>query len=255
MSDKEQVEMFEFEVTEVQDVSAEEFEAFEAEAEGGGSNFFNDPGSYELKVTEIRTLGPQSSDPTWIGMIVKLASVTDQSISMFIAIPTCNLNYVAKSGKSIKFMYKKYKEFLTALGIPDVTQANVLTFAPKLFSEGKIVGLSVQGILDYEGAYAKYNGKINDVASYVLVQNKEVVTNVEANAEGVHEPLTFPNRDAVEAEAIQMGISDYQGFISLVGYGDCPNPGQIPSGKAKAKVKPRAVAKAPKVKAASGEGW
>jgi hypothetical protein len=254
MSDKKQVEMFKFKVNQVQDVSAEEFEAFEKEAEGGGSKFFDDPGSYELRVTEVKTLGPQTSDSTWVGLIVKLASVTDQTISMFLAVPTCNLNYVTKSGSTTKFMYKKYKEFLTALGIPDVTQANVLTFAPKLFSEGKIIDLSVQGILNYEGAYAKFHGKTDDGVSYVLIQNNEVVTNVETDTEGVHQPLLFPNRDAVEAEAIQMGISDFQGFISLIGYGDCPNPAQIPSGKVKAK--PKAVSKTAKIKdVASGEGW
>lgn len=255
---KEQLEMFSFEVTEVQDVTKAEFEKFEKDAQGG-NNFFSDPGSYELKIIEIDNKGPVKSDPTWIGLVIKMVGVNEEKITQYITVPTCNLNYITNAGKPTKFMYKKYKEFLIALGIDEVTQENVLTFAPKLFSEGLILDLSVQATLNYEGAYAKFNGKDGDVVTYVLVHNNEVVTDATNEVEGVNQPILFTTRDAAEAHAVQMGISDFQAFISLVGWGDCPNPDQIPSGKKETKPKikkPKAVGKTALTKTkASGQGW
>jgi hypothetical protein len=145
-----------------------------AEIEKEGKRGF-EAGNYTLKLTKPRFhankvtgLVTCAKDATWFNVACTLESADGRSKDYFVQVPTSKVKYGAKG---TLFVFKKYVEFMAAIG-ESVNLNNLSKVTQKYFSSEetlkRLEGKEVVVDVGYEGAHAEKEGE-----SYKIVLNKK----------------------------------------------------------------------------------
>lgn len=178
----------------------DEFNKQEGERSGGQ---YLRPGRHEVVITKVEYKGP-ATDPNWGKFTLTLTGTGDKTTRYFIMVPFRDVMYVGKSGKPTGLMYKKFKDFMGALGV-NLTVDSLGAVLPTYFSrDGEaLLGGKLAIELGYDGNYIKYAGKNEDGTKRyeIALKDGSVLLNKDTM-----QPVTFPDPAAAEAFATSTQI-------------------------------------------------
>jgi hypothetical protein len=132
-------------------------EALEAEMNKPQGKSF-EPGNYDLQIVSAdfhanKTTGSIycEGDETWFNVVVVAQGADERTTKYWIQVPTSRVHFGAK--KTL-FVYKKFVEFMAAIG-ESVTTDNLDKIVPKYFSDPgeALVGFKFNADIGYEGAH------------------------------------------------------------------------------------------------------
>jgi len=182
-----------------------------AEANDGKyASKFIGPGVHEVKIVEADFHYKNGScmnakDPTWASVKVVFENAAGEQKQHYQLIPTSKLLFNEGSGgKHPEFVFLTFKKFCAGLGIEMDADAAILTKSmTKYFKDPKkLIGLTGEIEVGYKSAYAKYIAKeqfqLCDAAGEALVAD------------------IFPNKEAVQLKAAELGLSKFQDFPEIL---------------------------------------
>lgn len=178
----------------------EEFNKQEGELSGGQ---YLRPGRHEVVITKVEYKGP-SKDPNWGRFTLTLTGTGDKTTKYFLQVPFRDVMYVSSKGKPTGFMFKKFRDFMGALGI-GITVDSLGEVLPTYFSKGgeALVGGKLAIELGYDGNYVKYAGKNGDGTKRYEIALKDGSILLDKDT---LQPVTFADPSAAEAYAAEAQI-------------------------------------------------
>lgn len=178
----------------------DEFNKQEGEQSGGK---YLRPGRHEVAITKVEYTGP-AKDPNWGKFTLTLTGTGDKTTRYFLMVPFRDVMYVGKSGKPTGLMFKKFKDFMSALGVT-ISVDSLGTVLPTYFAQGgePLVGGKLAIELGYDGNYIKYAGKNEDGSKRYEIALKD--GSVLLNKDTL-QPVTFPDPASAEAYATSSQI-------------------------------------------------
>lgn len=132
------------------------------------------PGTYSLLVREIKLQGQNQWDSQWVDLIFTLENTDGQTMTHYVSIPTtAERSFLFGKKKSLN-EYNKLDAFLRGFGIK-LEYSSAMTQIADLFGDYEInfVGKTVSARVGYVGNRAKYNGKVGENNTYILVDKNE----------------------------------------------------------------------------------
>lgn len=172
-----------------------------AEGETKVSKVFR-PGTYEVKVSEVREPKPDSQDATWMNYMLMLESPTGQRITHFVRVPTKTFAH-ARDGNGRTEEYR-LRIFLRSLG-KAATNETILSDLESLF------GNNAKGLLNkplsIEVGYRKMHPQTRAKGEVVIADGKGAI---QLDEEG--EELVFPDYASANAYGEQKWDKRYSSF-------------------------------------------
>ena len=191
-------------------LNEEEFQAAAAKEESGGN--FLDVGQYSVKIKEAKFHINKDTDsmfcakdPTWFNVVITLESDGKEKL-FWLQVPTSKLQFSTSSGKNELFAFRKFREFMDALGVTVLADVDELSkIVPKYFTdpsviEGKAMKIEIQ--------YTKPHLKRTDGGKFII-----------CNRDGSPHKLfdkEFDSRDDAVADAAIEGNLTLQSFPEIV---------------------------------------
>jgi len=163
------------------------------------------PGNYDLQIIKAvfhpnKTTGSIfcAGDESWFNVELTLEGTDERTTRYWIQVPTATVHF---GPKKTLFVYKKFVEFMAAIG-QALTTDNLGKLVPKFFSEPTetLVGLKLNADIGYEGPHVQKsedgctivkNGKPVEDESGVMVFPD--LASAKACAEGLGIKLSYPN--------------------------------------------------------------
>lgn len=166
------------------------------------------PGLHEVKITEIKNLGPSKQDPSWLFFTLKATDVTgNKTLPMSLMVPTGSL-VCAKDEKGIN--ESKLRGFLNAIGLATDTPAEFKRAIISTFeTESKLVGKTLQVQLGFKASHSGWDREAK--------KNTLLDRNGEALKDSFGALVHFDSREDVEAYAKDNGIR-YNNFVEVEKY-------------------------------------
>jgi len=185
-------------------------------AEGGGKVFedkFFKPGTHQVTIKSVVYQGT-ANDDRWGKFLLTLEGTNSKTMTDKILVPLQGPVFTsAKSGKNTGYPYKKFKNFMSALGIeisvPTLESAVIESFTSP---DTVLVGRSVSANMGYDSNSIGYEGK--DEAGIKLYNITMRDGSTLANAAG--KTINFPEREVAKEYAEQHGI--ILGYVNVLSY-------------------------------------
>ena len=178
----------------------DEFNKQEGEQTGGK---YLRSGRHEVSISKVEYAGV-AKDPNWGKFTLTLTGTGDKTTRYFLMVPFRDVMYIGKSGKPTGIVYKKFKDFMGALGAT-ITVDTLGDVLPTYFSNGgdALVGLKLAIELGYDGNYIKYSGKNEDGTKRYEIALKDGSVLLD---KATMQPVTFPDPASAEAYAVSTQI-------------------------------------------------
>jgi hypothetical protein len=199
-------------------------EALQGELEKQGGKYF-EPGNYDLKIVSADFHANKDTqsiyctgDETWFNVALELQGVDDRKTKYWLQVPTSKVTF---GKKNTFFVFKKFAEFMAAIGSP-VVATNLGKVVPKFFSAPKdtLVGLKLNADIGYDGPYVDRVGE----TEYRIIKARDKPVLDEGG-----EPMTFPDAASAKAAADGMGIkTGFAGIIKFTPVKVAPAPDAKP---------------------------
>lgn len=179
---------------------------------------FLQPGTHQVKITEVVEDGSPAADSTWVKLKITYEDKEGKSLrKQLLLVPTESLEYGADRKQAPK---RNLLSFLNALG-ENVSAKNLPQTISKWFEKPqRLVNQRLEVKVGYSNSHAKYVSKGN----FQLVDSKEQPV---LDGEGL--PISAPDRQSIELCAKQMGMR-FDAYPSVIGYGE-PLAKQAPTKK------------------------
>jgi hypothetical protein len=169
-------------------------------AKDGGKRKGFEPGNYKLKIVNPRfhvnekTGSILCKDPTWFNVRLTLESADGRSKEYFVQVPTSRLKY---GPNDTMFVYKKFQEFMAAIGEP-VSLNRLGKLCEKYFSSEdalkKLSGIEIDVDMGYVGSHIE---KVGD--NYKIVHKRQDLSDG-------GQVIMFPDFQSAKAYAQGSGI-------------------------------------------------
>lgn len=187
------------------------------ETSSSGPKFLQ-PGTHQVKITEVVDDGSPQADETWIKLKLTYEDKEGKSLrKQLLLVPTQSLDYGADRKQGPK---RNLLAFLNSLG-ENVSAKTLPQIISKWFEKPqRLVNQRLEVKVGYSNAHAKYISK----GCFQLVDSKEQPILSETG-----EPIQASDRQSVELIAQQRGLR-FDAFPSVVAFGE-PLAKQAPSKK------------------------
>lgn len=198
-------------------VKEEDLQSASRSGEASSGPKFLQPGTHQVKITEVVDDGPTVADATWLKLKITYEDKDGKSLrKQLLLVPTESLDYGPDRKQGPK---RNLLAFLNALG-ESVSAKNLPQIISKWFEKPqRLVNQRLEVKVGYSNPHAKYISKGN----FQLVDSKEqpVLDN--------GEPISAADRNAIELIAKERGMR-FDAFPSVVSFGE-PLAKQAPSKK------------------------
>lgn len=169
---------------------------------------FLQPGTHQVKITEVVDDGAPMADETWLKLKITYEDKEGKTLrKQLLLVPTQSLDYGSDRKQGPK---RNLLSFLSALG-EDVSVKTLPQTVSKWFEKPqRLVNQRLEVKVGYSNSHAKYISKDN----FQLVDAKDQPI-LDVNGE----PISAPDRQSVELCAKQMGLR-FDAYPSVIGYGE-----------------------------------
>lgn len=189
-------------------------------AEGGGRQYedkYFKPGTHQVTIKSAIYQGT-ANDDRWGKFLLTLEGTNGKSMTDQVLVPLQGPVFTSvKSGKNTGYPYKKFKNFMGALGIT-ITVPTLESVVVESFTapDKVLVGRSISANMGYDGNSIGYAGK--DEAGIKLYNITMRDGSTLANAAG--KTITFPERAAAVEYAEQQNIQ--LSYVNVLNYNEGP---------------------------------
>lgn len=181
--------------------------------QGGGEQKYLRPGKHDVTISSVTYEG-KAKDDNWGKFLLTFAGLANKTTTTMLLVPLSDVEYRTADGKVTTFLYTKFRNFMTALGInvtvdtlEDVLNGN---FAKP---EKTLVGRTVTIDLGYDGNHVKYIGKseIGEKTYNITMRDGSTLSS------GTGQTLTFSDYDSAmaHAETSQISIQKFPSVLSF----------------------------------------
>lgn len=198
-------------------VSEQDLQPASKETTSSGPRFLQ-PGTHQVKITEVVDDGAPQADDTWIKLKITYEDKEGKSLrKQLLLVPTQSLDYGPDRKQGPK---RNLLAFLNALG-ENVSAKTLPQIISKWFEKSqRLVNQRLEVKVGYSNHHAKYLGK----NSFQLVDSKEQPV-LDENGQ----PLVTADRQSLELLAQERGYR-FDAFPSVIAFGE-PLAKQAPSKK------------------------
>lgn len=199
-------------------VSEQDLQSSSSKETSSSGPKFLQPGTHQVKITEVVDDGCPQADETWIKLKITYEDKEGKSLrKQLLLVPTQSLDYGPDRKQGPK---RNLLAFLNALG-ENVSAKTLPQIISKWFEKPqRLVNQRLEVRVGYSNHHAKYIGKNN----FQLVDSKEQLV---LDTEG--QPIAAADRQALELIAQERGLR-FDAFPSVVAFGE-PLAKQVPSKK------------------------
>jgi hypothetical protein len=183
-------------------------EQLDEKAKGSGSKFMG-PGVYDVEIKSAKWTGP-AKDETWQKLEVVLGDATGKEIKTTVLVPTARVEYVTAETKNPYFVFKKFQEFVQALGVLVKLDAKELNkVLPKLFGDvNKLVKKQVKITVAYQKPHVARNSE----GKFYIAK----ADGTRLQIQGLADEVVFEDRDSAVAEGLNFGLNLTKIFPNVV---------------------------------------